>query len=707
MPNALNQNTVCLKTKTEVVSLGYYFYSLSRFYINILILFYSLFFFTSNCFAQNNCTTSANNTTIKLCATACGSFNFAIPHIKTSADYIVRQKAYQPFPYTTTTGIVDNFLYNDNTFSFDPINIGFPFCFYDTMFNYLTINANGFITFDTTNNRNCLGGYLNLFSIPSNLGDQCNAEYIPKAAILLNNLDLDPRNGFQQPSAPDRKIEYRIEGQAPCRRFIVSFYKIGTWGSWGDPGADCWPNGQATFQAVLYESSGIIEIHLETKTCNRPWASGGRSTLGIQNWARNKAVSPNGHNAAIWTANQESYQFIPSGGASRFVQSKLYALNGTFIANADTASMPNGLLNLAFNNICPTMDTTKYIVKSSFKDCGNNALFTYDDTIIVIRVPINIAATAISTASCGSNGSITTTATGAPSFTYMLNFGAAQISNTFNNLAAGNYYVTATAANGCSSTIPVTIPLSTVQLSLRVDTAICLGNSLILNTISNATNYSWQPNIGLNNAAIANPIATPTVTTQYTLTAKLGQCVSSKSVTISILPKPTVQAGTAISTVLGYPAQLNGNVQAASSFVWSPNTFLSAANILNPVVQLPTQNMVYTLTATNTNGCTDTDNVTVQVLPNCTHIRNAFTPNGDGINDYWLVYDQYACLKNVQVKVYNRMGSLVYENKNYTNNWQGLYHNKAIPDGTYYYSIDFTLINNVSFTKKGDVTILR
>ena len=86
---------------------------------------------------------------------------------------------------------------------------------------------------------------------------------------------------------------------------------------------------------------------------------------------------------------------------------------------------------------------------------------------------------------------------------------------------------------------------------------------------------------------------------------------------------------------------------------------------------------------------------------------NAFTPNGDGTNDRWLVTNGAGCTNLVKVRVFNRYGQEVYNNENYQNNWDGMYGGKPIPDGTYYYIIDFRLINGKSVIVKGDVTILR
>ncbi|HRI24943.1 MAG TPA: gliding motility-associated C-terminal domain-containing protein [Ferruginibacter sp.] len=86
---------------------------------------------------------------------------------------------------------------------------------------------------------------------------------------------------------------------------------------------------------------------------------------------------------------------------------------------------------------------------------------------------------------------------------------------------------------------------------------------------------------------------------------------------------------------------------------------------------------------------------------------NAFTPNGDGINDRWLVTSGGACTKQIIAKVFNRYGELVYSNENYNNDWDGTYKGKPVADGTYYFVLQYRLINGNSIPVRGDLTILR
>ncbi len=183
-----------------------------------------------------------------------------------------------------------------------------------------------------------------------------------------------------------------------------------------------------------------------------------------------------------------------------------------------------------------------------------------------------------------------------------------------------------------------------------------------------------------------------------------------KTVTIGVKPHPTVYAGQDVTILQGDYTTLAGSSSLpVQSFTWTPNTGIIGSNTgsLAPLVQ-PVVTTAYTLTVTATNGCVSADNVNVNVLPDCIKVMDAFTPNGDGLNDRWIVTNNGGtCSKQVHVRVFNRYGNVVYENANYTNNWDGTFSGKAVADGTYYYIVEYTLINGKKVGVKGNVTILR
>jgi len=266
------------------------------------------------------------------------------------------------------------------------------------------------------------------------------------------------------------------------------------------------------------------------------------------------------------------------------------------------------------------------------------------------------------------------------------------------------YTVTGTTGS-CTISRSFTVTVQpAVTLTLHADTTICSGGSFNANTISNGTSFTWTPAAGLSNAAIANPVVSPTSTTLYSLTARLGNCTITKSFRVTVLPGVSANAGPGASLFEGESYQLQGS-GSAGTYLWTPSTGLSATNILNPVAK-PQVTTTYVLRVTNAQGCTATSNVTITIIPFCVDPRNAFTPNNDGYNDKWLITTGNCLLKAV-VKVFNRYGSPVYESENYQNDWDGTYKGKPLPDGTYYYVIRYTLINQRQVERKGNVTILR
>jgi gliding motility-associated-like protein len=153
------------------------------------------------------------------------------------------------------------------------------------------------------------------------------------------------------------------------------------------------------------------------------------------------------------------------------------------------------------------------------------------------------------------------------------------------------------------------------NLILSNDTSICSTSSIQINT-TNAlpTSFTWTPITGLNNANLFSPIASPTITTTYILNAVYNGITIVDSFTIIVLPNPTVNAGANINICQGNTAQLNGTAIGATSYQWLPSTGLSSATILNPICSA-SATTTYSLIATNSLGCSDTDDVIITVNP--------------------------------------------------------------------------------------------
>ena len=345
---------------------------------------------------------------------------------------------------------------------------------------------------------------------------------------------------------------------------------------------------------------------------------------------------------------------------------------------------------------------------SSVNSTNSAFLIEYGDASI-----INVASTeVVSNASCTNpnGGSITVNATGGfGPYTYSINGGAFQTSNLFSGLTQGPKTITIKDAGCLSLTKAINVGFNdNLTLTTNNDTVVCADAPVPMLAIINGTSatFAWTPAIGLSNRTISNPVATVNASTVYSVTATLNGCTKTKNVTIGIKPSPAVNAGPDKSIVDGDQVVLQGSgVSAPLSISWTPASSLTGANTYTPTAK-PNTTTVYTLTVKDVNNCTSTDNATITVIPFCVSVMNAFTPNGDGRNDRWLVTNG-GCATRISVTVFNRYGGLVYKNDNYQNDWEGTYSGKPLADGTYYYAVQVHMIGGRTITVKGDITILR
>lgn len=178
------------------------------------------------------------------------------------------------------------------------------------------------------------------------------------------------------------------------------------------------------------------------------------------------------------------------------------------------------------------------------------------------------------------------------------------------------YTVTVTDGNGCIDTDDVEVTVNPApSMTFPSNATICVGESVDL-TASGATTYSWSPSTGLNVTNLATVTASPTVSTLYTITgtSALG-CELSQSVIVNVNDVPTADAGDDQILCSGETIVLNGSADAGTapySYAWSGGSISSGGTTATPTVD-PSANAIYTLTVTDANGCTATDQVRVDI----------------------------------------------------------------------------------------------
>lgn len=225
-------------------------------------------------------------------------------------------------------------------------------------------------------------------------------------------------------------------------------------------------------------------------------------------------------------------------------------------------------------------------------------------------------------------------------------------------------------------------------------TQVQLNGSRTVTTVTNAVN--WTPVSGsgtFDNPSLFNAVYYPSasdiqkgsVTLQLNVVSP-NQCeFPYADVTINFVPPPTISGGGTRyvlkgHTIVLYPTTSDPNV----TYLWSPNVDINDPTLKNPTITGDIDR-TYTLTVTDSRGCVSQDAVMVIVSPEL-KIDNTFTPNGDGVNDYWNITGLIA-YTDASVDIFDRYGQKVFHSLGYPKPWDGTYNGKPVPTGTYYYVI--------------------
>ncbi|HIF14908.1 MAG TPA: T9SS type B sorting domain-containing protein, partial [Bacteroidetes bacterium] len=169
-------------------------------------------------------------------------------------------------------------------------------------------------------------------------------------------------------------------------------------------------------------------------------------------------------------------------------------------------------------------------------------------------------------------------------------------------------------------------------------------------------------------------------------------------------PKITISGGQALT--INETAQLFAS--GGITYSWTPQTGLNDPYIPNPVAD-PDDTTIYVVSVIDTNNCENKDSLTLIVtIPEepLALIPDAFSPNGDGQNDYLTIID-YDIETLSYFKVYNRWGQLLFETNSLSNGWDGTYKGEPQDMGTYIYLIVGYSKLGKKIIKKGDITLIR
>lgn len=264
---------------------------------------------------------------------------------------------------------------------------------------------------------------------------------------------------------------------------------------------------------------------------------------------------------------------------------------------------------------------------------------------------------------------------------------------------AGTYFVT--AGIGPCVTSSLTFTVTEVPLPTPVITGpqlSCAGQPVALTTTEPYASYAWSSGDTGPVALVGSGTWTVSVLDQF------GCPGTSAPYTVLVVDDPTAAFSVnppspeLPNVPIQFTDQSTGNGGTIIGWEWAFGDGNGSfdQNPVHSYAEPGAYNVM--LVVTTNNGCVDTLTVTYVIIPAEIEIPNVFSPNGDGVNDYFDI-------KNIQyfrnnVFVYNRWGQPIFEAKDYRNNWRA----NDVPEGTYYYVVRLT---DTGREYTGHVTLLR
>lgn len=390
---------------------------------------------------------------------------------------------------------------------------------------------------------------------------------------------------------------------------------------------------------------------------------------------------------------------------------------------------------------------------------------TSSDTAMVAFRPQPVVNVAPATICVGA--STVLTASGASSYVWAPSSGISNTSGasvSANPLVTTIYTVTGSDSKGCAAVTTVNVTVNSLPVINVSNAGICMGSTATLSA-TGAVTYNWAPPAGLSAATGAVVSAGPLTSTTYTVTGTdINGCSAAATASVVVNPalinslNPHICPGqsytlrngtvvtnsgiyidTLVSKVSGCDSivitTLTVNVPAADAgndveifntfskqlvatggtvYSWTPPDGLSCTNCPNPVAA-PDSTTTYYVRVIDANGCESFDSVKVTVkeyIP-CnanadinTIIPNAFTPNGDGLNDELCIPDNI-CIRKISLKIFDRWGAKVYETSDPDGCWNGVYAGKELNAAVFAYYLTIEYLSGKTDSGKGNISLIR
>ncbi len=244
------------------------------------------------------------------------------------------------------------------------------------------------------------------------------------------------------------------------------------------------------------------------------------------------------------------------------------------------------------------------------------------------------------------------------------------------------------------------------------DSASChdpaLGKAYAIPQDSTAIAYTWKREediLSSRQSTIGDTISNLSPGNYSVRLATVSGCDT--MVQFAIAPYPeTLLAVSPAQTRIRYGDSIQLQASGARFYAWWPSGTVSNDTIPDPYVH-PLKPTVYTVLGLNEYGCRDTATVSVDIdfeMP--VFIPNAFSPNGDGINDVFKL-EHISYQKLAAFRIFNRWGEQLFETSDPLKGWDGRHKGMPCNTDTYYYLVVINYPDGATRTFKGDLTLIR
>lgn len=248
---------------------------------------------------------------------------------------------------------------------------------------------------------------------------------------------------------------------------------------------------------------------------------------------------------------------------------------------------------------------------------------------------------------------------------------------------------------------PVVISPPLQDFGLCVDTFLLRAEMLY----AGAYDFQWTPAAFLERPDTSVSKGRIAGTTKFVITAtdRVSGCQGSDSIVVTKYPIPDVTLNTDYALIKSRESvQLQAG--GAVHYEWYPIAGLDHPAIADPVAS-PQEPTKYTVVGYNDFNCRDSAHVFIDINE-ALAVPNAFTPNGDGLNDFFAVKNMgYQGIHGF--RIYNRWGQQVFETLDAIRGWDGMFKGQPAAQGVYFYEIKVALRDGKVKTFKGDLLLLR